>query len=72
MIDKADAPINVKTEITRILSDPAKYPVIASVADNIQLNYLDATNNQNPVNVNRKTRDDHRVSATLSRSPDST
>ncbi len=65
MIDKADAPINVKTEITRILSDPAKYPVITSVADNIQLNYLDATNNQNPVNVNRKTRDDHRVSATL-------
>lgn len=65
MIDKADSPINVKTEITRILSDPAKYPVMASVADNIQLNYLDATNNQNPVNVNRKTRDDHRVSATL-------
>ncbi|GGH47568.1 hypothetical protein GCM10007423_48150 [Dyadobacter endophyticus] len=65
MIDKADAPIDVKAEITRILSDPVKYPVIASVADNIQLNYLDATNNQNPVNVNRKTRDDHRVSATL-------
>lgn len=65
MIDKADAPIDVKSEITRILSDPTKYPVMASVADNIQLNYLDATNNQNPVNVNRKTRDDHRVSATL-------
>ena len=65
MIDKADAPINVKTEIARILGDPAKYPVISSVADNIQLNYLDATNNQNPVNVNRRTRDDHRVSATL-------
>jgi hypothetical protein len=65
MIDKADAPINVKSEITRILSDPAKYPVLTSVSDNVQLNYLDATNNQNPVNVNRKTRDDHRVSATL-------
>jgi hypothetical protein len=65
MIDKADAPINVKTEISRILSDPAKYPVITSVAENIQLNYLDATNNQNPVNINRRTRDDHRVSATL-------
>jgi len=65
MIDKADAPINVKSEITRILSDPAKYPVLASVSDNVQLNYLDATNNQNPVNINRRTRDDHRVSATL-------
>jgi len=65
MIDKADAPINVKTEIARILGDPAKYPVISSVSDNIQLNYLDATNNQNPVFVNRRTRDDHRVSATL-------
>ncbi|GLU56836.1 hypothetical protein Dfri01_62970 [Dyadobacter frigoris] len=65
MIDKADSPINVKTEITRILSDPTKYPVLTSVSDNIQLNYLDATNNQNPVNVNRKTRDDHRVSATI-------
>lgn len=65
MIDKADSPIDVKSEIGRILGDPAKYPVLASVAENIQLNYLDATNNQNPVNVNRKTRDDHRVSATL-------
>jgi hypothetical protein len=65
MIDKADAPVDVKAEITRILSDPTKYPVIASVSENIQLNYLDVTNNQNPVNVNRKTRDDHRVSATL-------
>ncbi|HWV30606.1 MAG TPA: SusD/RagB family nutrient-binding outer membrane lipoprotein [Dyadobacter sp.] len=65
MIDKADAPIDVKSEITRILSDATKYPVMESVADNIQLNYLDATNNNNPVNQNRKTRDDHRVSATL-------
>ncbi|WP_439555932.1 SusD/RagB family nutrient-binding outer membrane lipoprotein [Dyadobacter sp.] len=65
MIDKADAPIDVKNEITRILSDPAKYPVLESNADNVQLNYLDATNNNNPINQNRKTRDDHRVSATL-------
>ncbi|WP_031530670.1 SusD/RagB family nutrient-binding outer membrane lipoprotein [Dyadobacter crusticola] len=65
MIDKADAPIDVKSEIARILSDPAKYPVLESNADNVQLNYLDATNNNNPINQNRKTRDDHRVSATL-------
>lgn len=65
MINKADAPLDVKSEVTRILSDAAKYPVISSNADNIQLNYLDATNNNNPINQNRKTRDDHRVSATL-------
>ncbi|GAB3902339.1 SusD/RagB family nutrient-binding outer membrane lipoprotein [Larkinella knui] len=65
MLGKADAPIDVKAEINRILSDPAKYPVMESNADNIQLNYLDATNNNNPINQNRKTRDDHRVSATL-------
>ena len=65
MIDKTDAPIDVKAEVTRILTDPVKYPVLASITDNVQLNYLDITNNQNPVNINRRTRDDHRVSATL-------
>ncbi|MCK8492723.1 SusD/RagB family nutrient-binding outer membrane lipoprotein [Spirosoma sp. RP8] len=65
MINKADAPIDVKSEINRILGDPTKYPVLTSNADNVQLNYLDATNNNNPINQNRKTRDDHRVSATL-------
>ena len=65
MLDKSDAGIDVKAEINRILSDPTKYPVISSVSDNIQLNYIDATNNNNPINQNRKTRDDHRVSATL-------
>lgn len=65
MLSKTDAAMDVKTEIARILGDPAKYPVIESNADNIQLNYLDATNNNNPINQNRKTRDDHRVSATI-------
>ena len=61
MLDKTD----VKAELNRILSDPTTYPVMTSNSDNIQLNYLDATNNNNPINQNRKTRDDHRVSATL-------
>ncbi|HAK79189.1 MAG TPA: SusD/RagB family nutrient-binding outer membrane lipoprotein [Runella sp.] len=65
MLSKTDAAIDVKAEINRILGDPAKYPVIGSVSENIQLNYIDATNNNNPINQNRKTRDDHRVSATL-------
>lgn len=65
MLGKADAPIDVKAEIERILKDPAKYPVLNSNKDNIQLVYLSAAPNNNPINENRKTRDDHRVSATL-------
>ncbi|MFD2571202.1 SusD/RagB family nutrient-binding outer membrane lipoprotein [Spirosoma soli] len=65
MLGKADAPIDVKAEINRILSDPTKYPVFTSNSDNVQLNYLAAAPNNNPINENRKTRDDHRVSATL-------
>ncbi len=65
MLGKADAPINVTAEIERILKDPTKYPVLASNADNVQLVYLNAAPSNNPVNENRKTRDDHRVSATL-------
>ncbi|MBC3784246.1 SusD/RagB family nutrient-binding outer membrane lipoprotein [Spirosoma utsteinense] len=64
MLGKADSP-NAKTEMERILSDPAKYPVMASNADNVQLMYLAAAPNNNPLNQNRKTRDDHRVSKTL-------
>ncbi|PQA58775.1 SusD/RagB family nutrient-binding outer membrane lipoprotein [Siphonobacter curvatus] len=65
MLAKADAPIDVKAEIERILKDPTKYPVLTSNADNVQLVYLNAAPSNNPVNENRKTRDDHRVSATL-------
>lgn len=65
MLGKADAPVDAKAEMTRILSDPAKYPVLASNADNVQLVYLASAPNNNPLNQNRKTRDDHRVSKTL-------
>lgn len=65
MLGKSDAPINVRTEIERILKDPAKYPVLASNSDIVQLVYLSAAPSNNPVNENRKTRDDHRVGATL-------
>lgn len=65
MLGKADAPIDVKGDIERILKDPAKYPVLSANADNIQLVYLSAAPSNNPVNENRKTRDDHRVGATL-------
>ncbi len=65
MLGRTDSPIDAKAEMTRILSDPAKYPVMASNADNVQLAFLASAPNNNPINQNRKTRDDHRVSKTL-------
>lgn len=65
MLGKADSPIDAKAEIERILKDPAKYPVPAANADIVQLVYLAAAPSNNPVNENRKTRDDHRIGATL-------
>ncbi|GAB3985483.1 SusD/RagB family nutrient-binding outer membrane lipoprotein [Spirosoma daeguense] len=65
MLGKADAPIDVKAEIERILKDSTKYPVLTANSDNIQLVYLSAAPSNNPINENRKTRDDHRVGATL-------
>ncbi|MDB5243335.1 MAG: hypothetical protein JWP57_3960 [Spirosoma sp.] len=64
MLSKTGASIDVKAEMTRILSDATKYPVMTSNADVAQLVYLTRPNN-NPTNENRRTRDDHRVSATL-------
>jgi hypothetical protein len=55
----------VTAEMTKMVGDPAKYPVFTSNDDNAQLIYLGDAPNNNPINENRKTRDDHRVSATL-------
>ncbi len=64
MVGKSGLSIDPKSEMTRILSDPTKYPVMTSNADIAQLVYLARPNN-NPINENRRTRDDHRVSATM-------
>ena len=64
MLGKTGSPIDAKAEMTRILSDPAKYPVMTSNADVAQLIYLARPNN-NPTNENRRTRDDHRISTAL-------
>lgn len=64
MLGKTGSPIDAKAEMTRILSDPVRYPVMTSNADVAQLVYLTRPNN-NPTSENRRTRDDHRVSATL-------
>ena len=55
----------VTTELTKMVADPAKYPVFASNDDNAQLMYLGSLPNNNPITENRKTRDDHRVSKTV-------
>jgi hypothetical protein len=65
ILNRLNGKVDVSAEINRILSDPGKYPVLASNADNAQLNYLSGAPNNNPVNENRKTRDDHRISATI-------
>ncbi|GAB3033797.1 SusD/RagB family nutrient-binding outer membrane lipoprotein [Spirosoma pulveris] len=64
MVGKTGLSIDPKAEMTRILSDPTKYPVMTSNTDVAQLVYLSRPNN-NPTNENRRTRDDHRISATL-------
>jgi len=56
-----DAPF-VTTEMTKVVNDPSKYPIFTSSADNAALAYLGSAPNNNPINENRKTRDDHRMS----------
>lgn len=52
----------VTAEMTKMTGDAAKYPIMESNADNAALQYLGSAPNNNPINENRKTRDDHRVS----------
>lgn len=52
------------TEFTKMVGNPL-YPIFESNADNAALQYLGSAPNNNPMNENRKTRDDHRVSLTL-------
>lgn len=48
-----------------IVTNAANYPIFESNADNAALQYLGSSPNNNPINENRKTRDDHRVSKTI-------
>jgi hypothetical protein len=48
-----------------IVTNPTKYPIFESNDDNAALHYLGSYPNNNPINENRKTRDDHRVSKTI-------
>lgn len=56
----------VTQEMTKMLvTSPADYPIFTSNDDNAALQYLGSAPNNNPINENRKTRDDHRVSKTI-------
>ncbi len=56
----------VTDQMTNMLVTSAtNYPIFESNADNAALKYLGSYPNNNPINENRKTRDDHRVSKTL-------
>ena len=55
----------VTAEMTKMVSQPGIYPIFISNDDNAALAYLGSAPNNHPLNENRKTRDDHRVSKTL-------
>ena len=57
--------VNPTAAITAIVKNPATSPIFESNADNAALAYLGSAPNNNPINENRKTRDDHRVSKTI-------
>ncbi len=58
--------VDPTAEMTDMLvTNAADYPIFESNADNAALIYLGSAPNNNPVEENRKTRDDHRVSQTL-------
>lgn len=57
--DKVDPTV----ELTKMIeTSAADYPIFENNNDNAALAYLGSAPNNNPINENRKTRDDHRVS----------
>ena len=57
--------VNPTAAMTEIFGNTATYPILTSNEDNVALTYLASAPNNNPINENRKTRDDHRVSNTI-------
>lgn len=56
---------NVAADMQAIVSNPSSSPIFTSNDDNAALHYLGSAPNNHPINENRKSRDDHRVSKTL-------
>ncbi len=57
--------VDPTSDMTAIFGNSDTYPIFESNADNAALAYLGSAPNNHPINENRKTRDDHRVSKTL-------
>ena len=51
--------------MTKVVNDSDTYPIFESNADQAALAYLGSAPNNHPINENRKTRDDHRVSKSI-------
>lgn len=64
LLRRADR-VDPTEDMTAIFGNPTNYPVFESNLDNAALYYLGSAPNNHPINENRKTRDDHRVSKTL-------
>lgn len=56
---------NVGADMLAIVGNPESNPIFADNDDNAALMYLGSAPNNHPINENRKSRDDHRVSKTL-------
>ncbi len=57
--------VDPTADMTAIFGNPATYPVFEGNDESAALAYLGSAPNNNPINENRKTRDDHRVSNTI-------
>ncbi|WP_276483995.1 SusD/RagB family nutrient-binding outer membrane lipoprotein [Paraflavitalea pollutisoli] len=62
---EADASLNIKQRFNEIVSNPAKYPLLASNADNGRLPYYDITGNQYPYFNNNGMKTDYYLDSTF-------
>jgi hypothetical protein len=62
---EADATLNIKQRFNEIVSNPTKYPLLASNADNGRLPYYDITGNQYPYFNNNSMKTDYYLDSTF-------
>ncbi|MDF2193526.1 SusD/RagB family nutrient-binding outer membrane lipoprotein [Paraflavitalea sp. CAU 1676] len=62
---EAEASLNIKQRFNEIISNPAKYPLLASNSDNGRLPYYDITGNQYPYFNNNSMKTDYYLDSTF-------
>lgn len=62
---EGDAVLNIRQRFSEIVSDPLKYPLLASNADNGRLPYYDITGNQYPYFNNNSMKTDYYLDSTF-------